>query len=63
MQGFIDTKQASLVMGIGLSRIYHLIKQGRLQAQKFGRDWMILEADARAYKPNKVGRPKNLTQP
>jgi len=35
-----------------------LIQSGRLPAQKFGRDYMIKEADLKLVENRKVGRPK-----
>lgn len=45
-------------LGISLSRVYALIRSGRLPAIKWGRDWMIDESDLKLVKDRKPGYPK-----
>jgi excisionase family DNA binding protein len=54
---FLTTKQAAERLGITPRRVQALIEAGRLPANKFGRDYMIKEADLNLVKDRKVGRP------
>jgi excisionase family DNA binding protein len=54
---FLTTKQAAERLGITPRRVQALIEAGRLPAQKFGRDYMILEGDLKLVEDRKVGRP------
>jgi len=45
--------------GVDSSRVRVLIREGRLPAQKVGRDWVILEPDLELVRVRKPGRPKN----
>ena len=54
----ISTKEASEKLGISVLRVQQLIWQGRLPAQKIGRDFVIDEKDLTLVKDRKVGRPK-----
>lgn len=38
---YLTTQQASEIMGVTSERIRALIRNGRLPAQKVGRDWLI----------------------
>ena len=55
---FLTTKQAAERLKITPRRVQALIEAGRLPAQKFGRDYMIKEADLKLVEDRKVGRPK-----
>jgi excisionase family DNA binding protein len=55
---FLTTKEAAERLGITPRRVQALIEAGRLPAQKFGRDYMIKEADLKLVEDRKVGRPK-----
>ncbi len=44
------------------SRIRHLVLEGRLPAEKFGRDLVIRERDLRLVEDRKVGRPPKQAQ-
>jgi excisionase family DNA binding protein len=59
--GFLTTKQAAKRLGITPRRVQALIEAGRLPAQKFGRDYMIQEADLKLVEERKVGRPKKVS--
>ena len=56
----LTTKEAANLMGWTSRYVVMMINQGRLQAQKIGRDWVIQREDldniAPASKP--VGRPR-----
>jgi excisionase family DNA binding protein len=54
----LTTKQAAERLGITPRRVQALIEAGRLPASKFGRDYMIKEADLKLVQDRKVGRPK-----
>jgi excisionase family DNA binding protein len=49
--------EAATRLGIDPSRVRLLVRQGRIQARRFGRAWMIAEADLDAYRPRPQGRP------
>ena len=54
----ISTKEASEKLGVSVLRVQQLIWQGRLPAQKIGRDFVIDEKDLSLVKNRKTGRPK-----
>lgn len=61
MENTLTTRAAALFLGVSQARIRKLIKDGRLPAEKIGRDYHILEVDAqwfRNYGRKKSGRPK-----
>ena len=41
MHGYLSTKEAAARVGVSDARIRQLCKQGRLGAEKFGRDWLV----------------------
>ena len=55
---FMTTVEVAEELGIGAQRVRDLIKAGRLPAQKFGRDWVIREADLGLIEHRKPGRPR-----
>jgi excisionase family DNA binding protein len=54
----LGTKEASERLAISQQRIQALIKNGKLPAQKVGRDWLIKEGDLELVRNRKIGRPK-----
>jgi len=50
IEGWVNTKEASALTGYTVVYIRHLIKRGRLEARKIGRDWLILRSSLLAYK-------------
>jgi excisionase family DNA binding protein len=48
---------AAARLGIDPSRVRLLVRQGRIPASRFGRAWMIAEADLLAYQPRPQGKP------
>lgn len=62
MNDFLTTKQAAGKLGITSRRVQALIEAGRLPAEKFGRDYMIREADLKLVENRKVGRPKKSAE-
>ena len=54
----LSTKQAATALGISLPRIHQLIQEGKLEAQKIGRDYAIEESALEAVQTyGKAGRP------
>jgi excisionase family DNA binding protein len=55
----MTTDEAAAFLEVSRGRVHHFIKEGRLKAQKIGRDWHIKEADAKRFKTTlrPVGRP------
>ena len=54
----LTVKETAEELGVSIPRVYQLIKDGRIQADKFGRDWMISSdalTDEVMNRPN--GRP------
>ena len=61
MENTLTTRAAALYLDVSQTRIRKLIKDGRLPAEKIGRDYHILESDAqwfRDYGRKNSGRPK-----
>jgi excisionase family DNA binding protein len=54
----LTTKQAAQKLGITPRRVVALVTAGKLPASKFGRDYMIKEADLKLVEDRKVGRPR-----
>jgi excisionase family DNA binding protein len=51
----ITTKEAAKILGVDPHQISRLVRNGKLPAQKIGRDWLIEEKDVQYYVEN---RPK-----
>jgi excisionase family DNA binding protein len=62
MSAALTTRQAAKRLGVTDSRIRHLVLEGRLPAEKFGRDLVIREHDLRLVEDRKVGRPPKQAQ-
>ncbi len=62
MNAPLTTRQAAERLGVTDSRIRHLVLEGRLPAEKFGRDLVIREHDLRLVEDRKVGRPPKRAQ-
>jgi len=54
----LTTKQAAEILGVTPRRVRMLIRNGRLPAEKHGRDWAIKPGDLEFVKVRKPGRPK-----
>jgi excisionase family DNA binding protein len=54
----LGTKEASERLAVSQQRIQALIKNGKLPAEKIGRDWLIKENDLELVKNRQAGRPK-----
>lgn len=55
----LTTRQAAEKLGISIPRIHQLITEGRLPAEKIGRDYLIQEDDLKLVEDRKPGRPPN----
>jgi len=53
----LTTKEAAESLGVNRSRVRQFILEGRLLAQKVGRDWIIKEEDLESARDRKPGRP------
>jgi excisionase family DNA binding protein len=53
----LTTKEAAERLGVSQVRVNQLIKQGRLPAEKMGRDYFIKESDLKLVEDRKPGRP------
>lgn len=53
----LTTNQAAARLNVTRPLVIRLCQQGRIKAQKVGRDWLIEEKELSKYKPRKVGRP------
>lgn len=56
----LTTTQAATVLGLEPRTVSKFIRRGVLKAEKFGRDWMIAEAEIERYQSErkKAGRPR-----
>jgi excisionase family DNA binding protein len=54
----ITTSEAAERLGVTIRRIQALITDGRLPAQKVGRDYLIKEEDLKLVIDRKPGRPR-----
>jgi excisionase family DNA binding protein len=56
--GLLTTRQAAGRLGISIPRVHQLINEGRLRAEKVGRDYVIREEDLKHVEDRpKAGRP------
>jgi excisionase family DNA binding protein len=53
----LTSNEAAERLGISSARVRRLVLDGRLPAEKFGRDLVINENDLKLYEPRKGGRP------
>lgn len=53
----LTTNEAAERLGISPARVRRLVLDGRLPAEKFGRDLVIYESDVAAFERRKAGRP------
>jgi excisionase family DNA binding protein len=54
----LTTKEVAARLGISVMRVQQLIWDGRLPAEKMGRDYFIKEDDLKLVADRKPGRPK-----
>lgn len=62
MKGFLTTREAGAKLRppVTASRIVHLIRAGRIEAQMFGGSYLIPEAELKKIAVRRPGRPKSL---
>jgi len=53
----LTTKEVALRLGVSTRRVQAMINSKSLLAEKFGRDYMIREADLKLVENRKPGRP------
>ena len=53
----ISTNEAAKELGVTVHRVRVLIREGRLPAEKIGRDWIIRWSDLDLVRVRKPGRP------
>lgn len=53
----LTTSEAAARLNVSSARIRRLVLDGRLPAEKFGRDLVIYEADIESFERRKGGRP------
>ncbi len=62
INGWIDTQTAASLAGYHVKHVRKLIRQGRIDARKVARDWLVNRDSLMAYKQNvKPGRPRKGT--
>jgi excisionase family DNA binding protein len=54
----LTTKEVSARLGVTIQRVQAMIRDGRLPASKFGRDYVIKEQDLKLVADRKPGRPR-----
>ncbi|HEY1403079.1 MAG TPA: helix-turn-helix domain-containing protein, partial [Pyrinomonadaceae bacterium] len=58
----LTTKEVAKLSGVSMRQVQALITNGRLPAQKYGRDYFIKETDLKLVEDRKVGRPKKFNK-
>lgn len=53
----ISSAEAARKLGVHITRVQVLIREGRLPAQKIGRNYVINEDDIKLVKDRRLGRP------
>lgn len=54
----LTTNEVAARLGVTVRRVQAMIKDGRLDAQKLGRDYVVKESDLESVRERKSGRPK-----
>ena len=57
----LTTRQVAEQLGVTMRRVQALIRSGRLNAFKHGRDWLIMPEALAAVQERHAGRPKKGT--
>ena len=58
--GLISSAEAAERLGVHITRVQVLIREGRLPAQKIGRTYVVNEDDLKLVEDRKPGRPKKV---
>ena len=56
--GLISSAEVAERLGVHITRVQVLIREGRLPAQKIGRTYVVNEDDLKLVKDRKPGRPR-----
>lgn len=56
----LTTKEVADRLGVTIKRIQAMIRDGRLPAEKLGRDYVIREQDLELVRDRKPGRPRKV---
>ena len=56
----LTTKEAAEMLGVTVRRVQAMIIDGRLEAEKLGRDYVVKESSLESVKERKAGRPKTV---
>jgi excisionase family DNA binding protein len=56
--GLISSAEAAERLGVHITRVQVLIREGRLPAQRIGRTYVIDEVDLKLIEDRKPGRPR-----
>ncbi|MDX6270001.1 MAG: Helix-turn-helix domain [Acidobacteriota bacterium] len=54
----LTTNEVAARLGVTIKRVQAMIRDGRLPAEKMGRDYLIKEDDLKLVEDRKPGRPK-----
>ncbi len=57
----LTTAEVAIRLGVTIKRVQAMIRDGRLPAEKLGRDYVIREQDLKLVADRKPGRPKKPT--
>jgi excisionase family DNA binding protein len=57
----LTVREVAERLGLSKSRIFHMIRDGRLPATRFGTVWVIRERDLAKVLERKTGRPRKDT--
>jgi excisionase family DNA binding protein len=58
----LTTTQAAEILKVTSIRVRAMIRDGRLKAEKMGRDYIIKESDLELVKDRRPGRPSKKTK-
>jgi excisionase family DNA binding protein len=64
MEGYISTAEAARIIDCNDSRVRQLLRAGKLEGERVGRDWLVKKSSAEAYRDSerKPG-PKPVAKP
>jgi excisionase family DNA binding protein len=58
--GLISSAEAAVRLGVHITRVQVLIREGRLPAQKIGRTYVVDEDDLKLVENRQPGRPRKV---
>ncbi len=53
MNQIITTSEAASILGISIQAVGQLLRRGRIEGQKMGRDWVVSKESVLTYKTEK----------